>query len=137
MFFLHGLHRRYRDGRYIHVLRHGLDMSYSSNDQQFTTWGPSYRIDPSDPSPRNRFEFWYRSNRQVLDLATRWFGERFLPVRLEDLCLQRDGVASLLSFAGLPNDESAQRAARGSLMLPASYCRYQKFDQSWIDGEVL
>jgi hypothetical protein len=136
MFFLHALHRRYAAGRYVLVLRHGLDMAYSDNDQHFRTWGPSYGIDPGNVSPRNRFELWYRSNRQILDLAPRWFAERFFVVRLEELCLAPERcVHALLRFAGI-DDEAAASGASKIPRLPTSYGRYRRHDTSWIDAEV-
>jgi hypothetical protein len=136
MFFLHGLHRRYAAGRYILVLRHGLDMAHTGNDQHFRTWSPSYGLDPKDSSPSNRFEFWYRSNQQVLELATRWFGERFLIVRLEELCLDAKRlVPALLRFVGI-GDEAIANACCKIPRLPISYGRYRRFDRSWINHDV-
>lgn len=137
MFFLCGIHAHYPNSRYIHVLRHGLDMAYSSNQQQLRNWGGKFHLDSNDSTPRNRFEFWCRSNKFAINTAQRCFSDRFFIVKLEDLCLQKESVINrLFDFVGLDCDAIASSDILNIPRLPSSYQRYRNFDLGWIDSEV-
>ncbi len=134
--FLESLAGFYPEARFVLVLRNGLDMAFSRNRQQLKRWGRLFGLDPEDRSPRNCFEYWYRSNQRALAMGEERWGNRFLRLPLEDLCLEPDqNLARLLSFAGLPT-ASIPQEIRQLPRLPASSGRYLRRDTSWIDVEV-
>jgi hypothetical protein len=136
MFFLREIGEYYPDAKFILVLRNGLDMAHSGNTQQVENWGPRFQIDPHDLSPANRFEYWYRSNREAIVTLGLLFGDDFLIVRLEELCLNKSRtLKNLIQFAGLDYEE-VKPVIWGIPQLPASYHRYLRFDTSWIDQEI-
>lgn len=136
MFFLHDMQAYHSDAKFILVLRNGLDMTYSSTDQQFRHWGTGFQIDPSDLGPRNRFEFWYQSNRQAITTAMTIFGENFLMIRFEDLFLRREHTMSeLFEFVGLDVGKISSEIWKIPQQ-PESYNRYRHFATAWIDLEV-
>ena len=138
MYLLRGLARAYPDVKYIHVLRNGLDMVFSRHQQDFPTWGPHYGVDSTRGAPEDVFEFWYRSNRQVSRAGRELLGDRFLVVRLEQLCRDpRQAIDRILGHAGL-SDLKVPRGALESLpRLPKTHARYLEHDTRWIDAEVL
>ncbi len=136
MFFLSEIGEYYPEAKFILVLRNGLDMAYSGNSQQLENWGPRFQIDPEDLSPVNRFEYWYRSNKEALEILPTLFGDNFLIVKLEDLCLDRSRtLQELIEFTELDYEE-VRSAIWEIPQLPGSYNRYLRFDTSWIDQET-
>lgn len=59
-FILHHLLSHYPCGRYIHVLRHGLDMAISNNLNQVDRFGPLFGLE--DSSPASALKFWLSAN---------------------------------------------------------------------------
>jgi hypothetical protein len=49
--FLHGMHAYYPNANFILVLRNGLDMAYSKQDQQLRYWSTYFQMDSKDLSP--------------------------------------------------------------------------------------
>lgn len=136
-FHLSDIASYYRAPRYIHIIRNGLDMAYSRTHQELADWGHYFDLDRRDTSPRNIFECWYRFNKYAIETGTRLFGSRFLLVRFEELCTDKErAVKELLAFSGI-GPEKATPEIIGIPRLPPSVGRYRENDQSWIDKEVL
>ena len=70
--------------KYVHVVRDGLDMAISANDNQMRTWGAS-EVSGALPQSREKLRFWCTHNSRVFDLASR-MPERVLIVSFERLC---------------------------------------------------
>jgi len=51
--------------RYIHVVRHGLDMAYSGNQNQLMLWGPRVLGDEGEVSPRRSLRYWCQVHRRM------------------------------------------------------------------------
>lgn len=75
--------------RYVHVLRHPLDMAFSSNVNQLTTWGPAFGITPKEgrdlPTANAQLEWWLASTAMALETGSA-LGRRFAILHFEDLC---------------------------------------------------
>jgi len=126
--FLPDLLRCYPRMKYIHVVRHGLDMAYSSNRNQLRHWGALFGV----PMPRLRtraarsqLEYWSRTNRRVSELARDHAG--IMLSSFDALCADPvAGVRELAAFIGLPcSHERAEVLARG-VRTPASAGRYRQ-----------
>jgi hypothetical protein len=136
IFFLPWLKAYYPAAKYILVLRNGLDMIYSKNDQQFRIWSPFFKIDPKDKSPKNRFEFWYQSNKHAISVGQALFDNHFYLIKFENLCLKpRQTIKELSNFVGLDKSKIAEKVF-SIPELPKSFNRYLKFDTSWIDSNI-
>lgn len=112
--------------RYIHVVRNGLDMAYSSNQNQLQLWGPLALGVEHANTPRNALKFWSWAHARILGIGAE-LGPRFLLVRFEDLCAHpQDEVRHILSFVGANlGDDAVQRAAR-AVVRPESIGRRWK-----------
>lgn len=91
--------------RYVHVIRNGLDMAYSTNQWQLATWGWLYGLavitSASDVSPTAALEYWIRANRAAIETSLRLLGERFLVVNFDELCAHPEReVTRLAAFVG-------------------------------------
>ena len=121
--------------RYIHVLRHGLDMAYSNNQNQPRRWGNLLGVKNSDLqeiSPQASFEFWYVANQRAIELARVLPPDRFLLVDYDDLCnFPENGVTKILDFLGLPISYEV-RQSLFKLPSAATIGRYRDHDLSWV-----
>ena len=136
IFFLSEIQKYYRNARYLLVLRNGLDMAYTQNVQQMVHWGKRYQIDSKDLSPKNKFDYWYKSNRATINLIKEFYPKNFLVLKLEDLCsVKEKKIMQLLSFAGLDSSKIPLEIWNIP-KLPASSGRYHQQDTSWVDTSV-
>lgn len=126
--FLPKLLRLHPRMRYIHVVRHGLDMAYSRNRNQLRNWGARFGV----PMPRfearaarSQLEYWSRTNLRVSELARDHEG--IMLSSFDALCADPiDGVSELAAFIGLPcARERAEDLAR-AVRTPGSTGRYRR-----------
>jgi sulfotransferase family protein len=116
------------DLRYVHVIRHGLDMAYSSNQQQMHKWRSLYGMDPDEaPSESVVLEYWIRANTRAIDLGRARLGERFLVVNFDALCADpTSGVEQLVRFLGMEPTPALAKQLVGTPSLPQSTGRWQQ-----------
>lgn len=68
--------------KYIHVIRHGLDMAFSSNKQQVSNWGFLFGINTIENENENlltvkQLDYWIKANQKVIGFCRQKLGERF------------------------------------------------------------
>ncbi len=116
--------------KYIHTIRHGMDMVYSRNQQQARNWGSLLGLSAPDQQtdyPAHSLEFWLRANRRALEIGESRLGPRFLLLRFEDLVEQPwKGIERILRF--LTIDVAATELGRlvQLVQTPASIGRYRQ-----------
>lgn len=103
--------------KYIHTVRHGLDMAYSSNQQQLFNWGPLFGItlpESENETPSASFRYWTEANKRVLALQEKIGQDKILIVNFDRLCEEpEEGVREITEFLQIaPTDELMQAAAR-------------------------
>lgn len=110
------------DARYIHVMRHGLDMAHSSNRGQQGKFGALFGL-PKPPkgqwlTPQQRLRFWIRANRRIVDGIGTSLPARTHLLRFDDLCEAPElEIARLTEFLGI--DIGAEQLRRlGMLVVP-------------------
>lgn len=91
--------------RYVHVVRHGLDMAYSENREQLRNFGPLFGIDGEADDPREtqrrQLRLWSMTTRAALELASR-YPDRCILLRLDQLARNPGQVIPpLLDHVGL------------------------------------
>jgi Sulfotransferase family len=105
--YLEHLRRYFGDRlRYVHVIRHGLDMAWSDNQLQLRRWAPLFGIDLADVDPTlpdsiasASLDFWIEANERAVSLGRRLLGDRFLVVNFDDLCADPlRGVETICRF---------------------------------------
>ncbi len=115
--------------RYIHVIRHGLDMVWSSNQQQVRRWGPIFGLGPIEKETliSASLDFWIASNRRAIAIGRERLGDRFLLINFDAFCAApEESVSELLAFL----DVDVPRRALAKLLalprVPASTGRYRQ-----------
>lgn len=123
--------------KYIHVMRHGLDMALSQNQQQLVNWGGHFGITPveKDNLPNIQLKYWLKANHRAIEIGKTMGPERFLLLRYDSFCQGFDVEARRIEeFLG----KSLSRAARERLaaqLNPTSLGRYRAAPQDTFSEE--
>lgn len=118
--------------QYIHLMRNGLDMAYSSNQRQARSKGPGLGLcmqvdDDGRLTPRSMLDFWLTANENAISAGSALLGDRFLLLRFEDLCAQpRREISRLLEFVGASMEPRTLLQLADSISAPPSVGRYRK-----------
>lgn len=136
--FIKYLATYFKQMKYIHVIRHGLDMAYSNNQAQLFNWGKLFGVDPDSimTLPQKSLRYWIRANRQAIILGHRLLGSRFYLLNFDRLC---DNPASevdyLLDFIGIKKKNIDIKDIISLIRTPVSSGRYKKYDISVFTAE--
>lgn len=119
--------------RYIHVVRNGLDMAHSANQNQLRFWGERFLGPGVEVSPRASLRYWHFVHRRVLDVCAP-MGERFLLLDYDRLCADpRTGLRRLVEFLGLSLGPEGLDRLAGLVRAPASIGRFRRFGLDCFD----
>ena len=121
--------------KYIHTIRHGLDMAYSNNQQQLYNWGELFGINPpvsQEDEPAASFRYWVEANRKVMEYGEQLGKGRFLPVNFDRLCeAPEEGIMKIADFLKINIPEDILKKAFRLPVMPESKGRYKEFP---LDG---
>lgn len=124
------------DLRYVHVVRNGLDMAFSGNQNQRALWGEWLLGRPLADTPRDSLAYWCAAHRRVAAIAA-GMGPDFLWLDFEQLCRDPEsGLVALADFAGVARDDAL--ALRPLVGKPTSIGRghgepLEQFDPADLD----
>lgn len=98
--------------RYVHVVRHGLDMALSANQNQVRLWGTSVLGRDADPSPARSLAYWCRVQQRMQHLLE-GNRQRMFWLDYDALCRNPEqSVFDLLQFLGLDHSDAGALAAQ-------------------------
>jgi Sulfotransferase family len=120
--------------RFIHVVRDGRDMAFSTNQHQLRDHGDTVLKDLPEgtPEPVRAMTLWTRVNLSRADFAERELRERYLRIRFEDLCAKPiEVIAQLLRFIEASGD--AEAIAKKEVAPPDSIGRWRAQDRHLTD----
>jgi len=111
--------------KYVHVIRNGLDMAYSRNQNQLRFWGESLLgPDETQVTLRNSLRFWCVIHQRLLQCARIRPG-RILLLNYDRLCRDPSrALGSLLQFLDLRRNDSEEYLAR-RVVPPPSIGRFK------------
>jgi hypothetical protein len=102
--YLPYLFRHYPELKYVHVIRHGLDLAFSINQVQLHNWSFLFGLKrPKSKSdvPAASLKYWVRANQRAIDVG-KAFPDRFLSVNFDELCHSpAQEIKRILDFAGV------------------------------------
>lgn len=129
---------RFPTARYVHVMRHGLDMAFSRNLRQVERFGAMFGVavsrDAGGTSPSEALRYWIRANRRILDGIVRTDPDRAHLLVFDNLCDSPDReVRRLLEFLRLDVSDSQLRALSALPKAPASLGQYKSHDLAAFD----
>ena len=113
--------------KYIHTIRHGVDMSLSENQQQCINWSKivlGEDVSATDCTPQKSLKYWLKANEQVMKFGEQLPPNRFLVVKFEDLCEKPvETMERLITFL---DAEITPQVREAVLALPqASKCKHK------------
>lgn len=136
--FIPYLYRHDESLKYIHVIRHGLDMAFSPNQNQLRNWG--YLVGvlmPKDGGQRAAasLDFWIKMNHRSISLARQLFRDNFLLVHFDWLC--HDPVNQTRRILDFLNADASAEALSQSIVVPGSSGRFRQHDLGVFGEERL
>jgi hypothetical protein len=122
--------------RYIHVVRNGLDMAYSSNQNQVKLWRSTlFGVSTDNVSPRTSLKYWRAVHDRTCTIGAKMPG-RFLLVNYDRLCASPEPeISTLLEFLGIKSSFERIAALREHLHPAATIGRYRQFSSRDFDAE--
>jgi len=121
----------YGKAKFIHVIRHGLDMAYSNNQNQLRNWGPYFGIEADGINDAHAsLQYWILANSRVTQFARRSLApENFLLLNYDALCHDpKSNIQRISEFLDL--DISNIDELAGLVKIPVSLGRYKDKDLS-------
>jgi hypothetical protein len=114
--------------KYVHVVRNGLDMAYSANQNQLQLWGPRFIGKECEVSPYYSLRYWCVAHKRILTLGES-MGPHFLFLNFDHLCQNPgDGVIKLLEFLKMDIPNSQVNSLVDLVKPPASIGRFRQHD---------
>lgn len=118
--------------KYIHVIRHGLDMAFSKNQNQLRNWGPTLGIVANQADdPVASLDYWISANNFAIKEATELLGDRFLLLNFDDLCNSPEknifDIANFVVGDAVVSDQ-VQSELLSLVVPPKSINRYKTHD---------
>ncbi|MEO6882567.1 MAG: sulfotransferase [Bacteroidia bacterium] len=129
--------------KYIHVIRHGLDMAFSDNKQQLKNWGYRFNIhlkadDDEKEIARKQLDYWIKSNTNAIEKGRELLDDRFHLLYHEKLCKQpKIEIKNLMNFIGHEINDSILASLASIPTISGSGERYKKNDCSIFSEEQL
>lgn len=123
--------------KYIHTIRHGLDMAFSENQQQLYNWGPIFGLElPNSKSdePVVSLKYWLKSNSRVMEIGQKMGSQKFLVVNFDRLCLfPQPEIQKILSFLNIEPSVEELADLNRIPTKPKSLGRYRAHSISQFD----
>lgn len=125
----------FRNIKYIHVTRNGLDMAHSSNQNQLKFWGQEFIGTNFEITSRSSLRYWCIVHKRVLEIG-RSMGSNFLFLNYDDFCTNpENGIYILRRFLGLDDRKISVSALTDMVDAPASIGRFKQHGTDIFDGE--
>ncbi len=127
--------------KYIQVIRHGLDMAFSSNRQQLRNWNHLFNLDERDKSKNSnalQLDYWIKSNQYAIENGKRLLGTNFYLLNYDRLCQDpRQEIAALCAFLAIDPNTARQQMLIDMVHISPSTNRYKQRDLSVFSNEQL
>lgn len=128
--------------KYIHIVRHGLDMAYSSNKQQLINWGYKYNlhIDENETAEEMNFkqmQYWCESTKESIRKGSA-YKDRFLLVNHSQFCQQpQQEIEKIVEFVGLELTNNKINELCAIPKTPDTLGRFKSFDLGIFNREQI
>ena len=123
----------YPNMKYIHVIRNGLDMAFSSNQNQVKLWGHMY-LSKSDLSNIHyaSLKYWCIVHKKILKIGNKMGPNRFLLINFDKMCLKPNKwLKKICKFLNI--DVRCSIGLKYLIEKPDSIGRFREYDISIFD----
>ena len=126
--FIDSFKEKFSNMKYLHVCRNGLDMAYSTNQNQVKLWGTYFIDNLKEISPKESLKFWCIANKRALEICENQNIDH-LVVNFDNLCTNtKSELSKIASF--LQIDYSTIQKYEKIIKRPASIGRFRNNDMS-------
>ena len=128
--------------KYIHVVRHGLDMAFSKNKQQLINWGYKYNIyihgnETQEEIAVKQLDYWVKSTKEAIEKG-KPLGSNFLLLNHSDFCHKPiQQVDKIIDFLSIEVHQKERNKLYKIPKRPDTLGRYKKFDLGIFNNEQL
>lgn len=111
--------------KFIYVYRNGLDMSFSSNQNQLKLWGDIFFNEKNiEINPQNSLKYWCKIHKRM-DSLYQTYHDRILMLDFDNLCTnKKNSLEGILNFLNISNMEINQLL--DLIKVPGSLGRYKQ-----------
>lgn len=129
--YMESLAKNFKNMKYIFVIRHGLEMVYSKNQNQLHKWGHLYHIKNVKRLPKASLYYWFSANEKAIRQGEKLFGRNFLTVNYNQLCLNpKKEIKRMLEFLEMDLTRINMDKLVKLIHPPESLERYKDYDLS-------
>jgi len=131
----------FKDFKFIHTIRHGLDMAYSPNQQQFYNWAKLFGVSiPENEAdiPAASFSYWAIANRRVVELQKELGKDKIYLLNFDELCVEPETeIIKLAKFLNIDINDNQLKQATNIPKIPKTSGRFREFNISEFRKEDL
>jgi len=110
--------------KYIHIVRNGLDMAHSKNQNQPRLWGQCLLNRPYDGTPSYSLSYWCAVHKRLLQWKSA-YPANILMVQFEALCANTFAeIARIIDFCDISHKEKTLLDLSKQIIRPPSISRY-------------
>lgn len=125
------------DIKYVHVVRDGLDMAFSRNQNQLMMWGDCFLNRPVSKTPSDSLIYWNITHRRILDLKT-LYPDRIIITSYDQICKKnKDSLHELYRFTDITPDSQQLEIIDSLIQPPQTLGRGKAQDTNQFDTEIL
>jgi hypothetical protein len=133
------LNEYFPEFKYIHTIRNGLDMAFSSNQQQLFNWGPMFGVYPPKREvdiPEASFRYWVEANKKVIKMGNEMGSDKFYLLNFENICTDVDaGINMLLKFLKIEPNNETYNSILNIPKLPSTSGRFRENEINWLKDD--
>ncbi len=124
LFLLPFFHSVFPDLKFLHVVRDGRDMAYSTNQNQLRLYGELSVAEQCCSQAERSIALWERANLSASEYANKYMSSQYHCVKYEDLIFQTDKtINDLANFLGIAADDILQH--KDGITPSPTYGRWQ------------
>jgi hypothetical protein len=120
----------FKELKYIHTIRHGLDMAFSPNQQQFFNWAKLYGVDlpkKTEDIPAASFSYWVKANKRVVELQRKIGNDKIYLLNFDELCVNPEQeIIKLVKFLNIDVPRNKLESAVRIPKVPKTKDRYKE-----------
>lgn len=129
------LHQTLPEMKYIHVIRNGIDMAYSENQNQLTFWGNHFINGGVTITPRNSLKYWCIVHKNLFEYSKN-LKTNFYLLNFDEFCQKpKRGIMKLMKFLNHNLSAEDESQIQGLIKLPESIGRFKQNDLSCFDRQ--
>jgi hypothetical protein len=121
--------------KYIHVMRNGLDMAYSKNQNQLKLWGEKLLGYKPSITPSESLKYWIEVHKRILHLQQQ-HPENIIIINYDELsCGSQSEMNKIIQFIGISIEQEKLSLLQELCIPQNSTARYKDFNNDFVTQE--